>query len=88
MSLSQMPWMGEKWRSRKKHHELKRQGCCHRVCILWAVGLWAWDCVLMTRIQFARAMIWKDRVPWGHRRGGASDTGREEQRTMKLSQRK
>lgn len=83
-----MPRMGEKWRSRKKHRELKRHGCCHSVCILWAVGPWVWDCVQMTRIQFSRTMIWKDRVPWGHRGGGASDTGRGGHRAMKLSQRK
>lgn len=74
MSLSQMPWMSEKWRCRKKHRELKRHGCCHSVCILWAVGPWVWDCVQMTRIQFSRTMIWKDRY-----HGGTEEEGQATQ---------
>lgn len=49
LSLSQLLRMNENGRPRKKHCELERLSCCHGACALWAVGLWAWENVQMTR---------------------------------------
>lgn len=85
-SLSQVLRMNENRRSRKKHYELERLSCCHGVCTLWTVGLWAYRRVCRwLGFSWKSVMMGKYRVPWGPS-GGASITVWWENRAMKVSQ--